>query len=89
MVPRLRRLVLALLAVAGCDRPCARHSDCALGERCTAESVCVRPAGDLDAGADDAPLLDVALPDAAAIVVDAAEPAPDASPGDAAPDGGP
>lgn len=61
----LHRFALVLLVVAGCERPCARHSDCPQGESCSAQSMCVVP--DVDA----------AVPDAtSALVVDAVVDAP-------------
>lgn len=83
----LRRFALVLLVVAGCERPCARHSDCPQGESCSALSVCMVP--DVDAALPDAtsalvvdaPVVDAAESDAP---VDAPVDAPSDAPVDAA-----
>ena len=53
------RILLLVLALAGCnDDICARHSDCAHGQTCSAAGVCV---GAPDAGTTSEPTVDAGV----------------------------
>jgi len=80
-------LLLAILALGGCDRVCVRHSDCPHDAICTASGSCEYPpepaAPDVDAGADPTWIPDQPQ-DASADGLDAGEPDAAAEPPDAA-----